>query len=346
VLLAMSGGVDSSAAAWLLREAGAEVVGATFRNYCFQDAGPLPEKACCSVAAVDDARRVCLDLGLEHVLVDETERFGREVMDHFAAEYRRGRTPNPCLRCNTAVRFPRLLEEAERLGCDFVATGHYVRLVSAEGRRFLARGRDQAKDQSYFLAGVDPASYGRLLFPCGEFEKAEIREMAAEAGLHVASKAESQDVCFLAGRSLEDYLGGLGALHPGEVVGPCGEIRGEHRGVELFTVGQRQGLGVALGRPVYVIRVEAESGRVYLGEESELLAREIVADEAWLGGEPETGKIRYRSAARPVESAVLEGGLLRLRFAEPVKAAAPGQSLVLYAGDRVVGHGVIREARP
>ena len=328
------------------REAGAEVVGATFRNYCFQEAGSLPEKACCSVEAVDDARRVCLELGLDHVMVDETERFGREVMEHFEAEYRRGRTPNPCLRCNTAVRFPRLLEEAERLGFDFVATGHYVRLVEEGGRRFLARGRDVGKDQSYFLAGVDPDIYGRLLFPCGEYEKAEIRALAAEAGLHVASKPESQDVCFLSGRSLEDYLGGRGALHPGEVVGPCGEVRGQHSGVELFTVGQRQGLGVALGRPVYVTRVDPESGRVYLGEEADLLAREIVADEAWLIGEPQTGKIRYRSAARPVDSAVLEDGLLRVRFAEPVKAAAPGQSLVLYAGDRVVGHGVIREARP
>ncbi len=350
VLLAMSGGVDSSVAAWLLKGAGAEVVGATFRNFCFSERDDLPERSCCSLEAVDDARRVCEKLGIEHALVDETERFEREVVDDFHDEYARGRTPNPCVRCNTAVRFPRLLDEAERLGCQAVATGHYARIVEEEGELYLARGVDGGKDQSYFLAGMDPAGYTRTLFPLGEFEKPAVREMAREAGLHIAEKGESQDVCFMTGRSLEDYLTDFGALRRGEIVGPDGEVLGEHRGVELFTVGQRQGLGVALGRPVYVTRVEAETGRVYLGEESDLLARAVRAGAAWLapGAEsaPLTGKIRYRSEPRPVESLVLDGDQLSLRFAEPVSAAAPGQSLVLYSGDRVMGHGIIEEAGP
>jgi len=182
VLLAMSGGVDSSVAAWLLREAGAEVVGATFRNVCFSERDELPERSCCSLEAVGDARRVCDELGVEHIIVDETERFEREVIDDFHAEYARGRTPNPCVRCNTAVRFPRLIEEADRLGCDAVATGHYARIVSEGGVLYLARGRDEAKDQSYFLAGMDPSTYSRLLFPLGAFDKPTVRGMAKSTG--------------------------------------------------------------------------------------------------------------------------------------------------------------------
>ncbi len=350
VLLAMSGGVDSSVAAWLLREAGAEVVGATFRNFCFTERDDLPERSCCSLEAVDDARRVCEKLGIEHALVDETERFEREVVDDFHDEYARGRTPNPCVRCNTAVRFPRLLEEADRLGCDAVATGHYARIVAGGDDLFLARGRDGGKDQSYFLAGMDPAGYTRTLFPLGDFEKPAVREMAREAGLHIAEKGESQDVCFMTGRTLEDYLSDFGALRRGEIIGPDGAVLGEHRGVELFTVGQRQGLGVALGRPVYVTRVDAANGRVHLGEESDLFALSVTASWAWLAPGAETaaltGKIRYRSEPRPVVSLELAGDRLSLRFAAPVSAAAPGQSLVLYEGDRVMGHGIIEEAGP
>jgi len=349
-LLAMSGGVDSSVAAWLLREAGAEVAGATFRNVCFGEKSDLPERSCCSTEAVGDARRVCETLGIEHFIVDETERFEREVIDDFHEEYARGRTPNPCVRCNTAVRFPRLLEEAGRLGYDFVATGHYAR-IEAEGEAlFLARGLDAAKDQSYFLAGMDPKGYGRIEFPLGGLDKPTVREMARAAGLHIAEKGESQDVCFMTGRTLEDYLSDFGGLRRGEIIGPDGNVVGEHPGLELFTVGQRQGLGVALGRPVYVTRVDASTGRVYLGEESELLARRVLAESAWLAKEAEglplTGKIRYRSEARPVESLEFADGRMRVNFAEPVSAPAPGQSLVFYHGDRVMGHGVIEEAGP
>jgi tRNA-uridine 2-sulfurtransferase len=348
VLLAMSGGVDSSVAAWLLREAGAEVLGATFRNFCFTERDDLPERSCCSLEAVDDARRVCEKLGIEHVLVDETERFEREVIDNFHDEYARGRTPNPCVRCNTAVRFPRLLDEAEYLGCDAVSTGHYARIVDHAGSLYLARGRDEGKDQSYFLAGMDPGGYAGTLFPLGDFEKPVVREMAREAGLHIAEKGESQDVCFMTGRTLESYLSDFGALSRGEIIGPDGSVVGEHRGVELFTVGQRQGLGVALGHPVYVTRVDAETGRLYLGEDSDLLASRVVARQAWLApgamDVPLGGKIRYRSEACAVESLDLSGGCLTLRFADPVSAAAPGQSLVLYDGDRVMGQGIIEEA--
>ena len=259
VLVAMSGGVDSSVAAVLLASAGAEVTGATFKNFCFTEAGELPGRSCCSVEAVADALAVCRAIGIPHTLVDETERFGRNVIDDFDAEYRAGRTPNPCARCNSAVRFPRLLEEASRLGCDYVATGHYARVCMSDDRLFLARGLDGDKDQSYFLAGMDPGSYVRVLFPLGGLRKARTRELAREAGLHVHEKPESQDVCFLAGRSLRDYLGGRGLLRPGPVLGPEGERLGEHPGAGPSPGGARGrggggGGGVPSMSPAWTLR--------------------------------------------------------------------------------------------
>ena len=345
VLVAMSGGVDSSVAAALLVGAGAEVVGATYKNFCFSETDELPGRSCCSVDAVADALAVCRKLGVAHSVVDETERFGVEVVDNFHSEYGAGRTPNPCVRCNSQVRFPRLIEEADAIGCDFVATGHYARIVQEGGRHYLAAAADDEKDQSYFLAAIDPRHYARMLFPIGEIEKSVTRELAREAGLHVHEKRESQDICFLAGRSLKEYLGGRGELSPGPILDGEGRELGRHEGVELLTIGQRHGLGVAADRPLYVTKIDAADASVMLGGAEELLRRELRCRLNWLheGAEaaPLAARIRYRSPARPIEYFNRENGEFVLRFAEPVSAPAAGQSLVLYRRDRVMGEGTI-----
>jgi tRNA-specific 2-thiouridylase len=346
VLLALSGGVDSSLAAHLLLEAGAEVTGTTFRNYCFGEETVLPERSCCSVESVRDARRVCDTLNIEHRVIDETERFELAVIDNFQDEYSKARTPNPCVRCNTEVRFPRLMEEALRGGFDLVATGHYARILPGDPWQ-MACGLDSGKDQSYFLAGLAPEFYPLVVFPLGAMQKTEVRSLARAAGLHVAGKKESQDICFLGGSSLADYLRQFGALHPGEIIGPEGNVLGEHPGMELFTIGQRHGLGVAAGRPLYVRHMDAETGRITLGEESDLLCRELRASSAWFRpGSGLRGRVRYRSEAQRLESVEFEDGWLRVKFEEPVSAVAPGQSLVLYDGDRVAGHGIIESSMP
>ena len=353
VLVAMSGGVDSSVAAALLAERGAEVVGATYKNFCFTDSDELPGRSCCSVDAVADALAVCRHLGIEHRVVDETERFTAEVVENFEAEYANGRTPNPCVRCNSEVRFPRLIEEAVSDGFDYVATGHYARLVEEDGTLHLARGLDASKDQSYFLAALRPESYSRLLFPLGDLDKSETRALARRAGLHVHEKRESQDVCFLAGGTLRDYLDDRGLLRPGTIVDGAGKVLGEHPGAALYTVGQRHGLGVAAGRPVYVTAIDIEAGTVTVGEESDLAAREIVGFGGWvhptllagLERAPLQARIRYRHAGAAVDRWRLDANGLVVSLAEPVKAAAPGQSLVLYADDRVVAFAVIDSAR-
>lgn len=349
VLVAMSGGVDSSAAAALLIEQGALVEGATTKNFCFAETDELPGRSCCSVDAVADARAVCARLGIAHRVVDETDRFRREVIDHFETEYASGRTPNPCLRCNSQVRFPRFVEEARAQGFDAVATGHYARLVEMEGQRFLARAADGEKDQSYFLAAMDAALYPWLLFPLGALTKAETREAARRHGLHVAEKRESQDICFLGGRTLRDYLGERALLRPGPLLAADGRQLGEHAGAALYTVGQRHGLGVAGGEPLYVLRVDAASGEVVVGGAEALAAQGLLCERAWLHpalrldapGLALTARIRYRGPAQALRSLHWEGEALRVDFAEPLRAVAPGQSLVLYAGERVVGHGII-----
>lgn len=348
VLVAMSGGVDSSVAAGLLVAQGATVVGATYKNFCFTDTDALPGRSCCSVDAVADALQVCRRLDIQHRVIDETERFGREVRDDFHDEYAAGRTPNPCVRCNARVRFPRLVEEARAEGFDFVATGHYARVLQDDVGHFLAQGLDAGKDQSYFLAGMDPACYPSVLFPLGELSKDATRAAAREQGLHVHEKRESQDVCFLAGRSLRDYLGERGLLEPGPILDAAGAVIGEHAGAALYTLGQRHGLGVAGPGPLYVTAIDADANTVTLGEESALGRARLSCREAWVHpalraepGQALGAKIRYRSAPVPVRNWRCAAGRLDVEFASPVKAAAPGQSLVLYGGDRVLGHGLI-----
>ncbi|MFQ5600726.1 MAG: tRNA 2-thiouridine(34) synthase MnmA [Candidatus Krumholzibacteriia bacterium] len=346
VLLAMSGGVDSSAAAVLLQRRGARVLGLTMKNFCYSDVEDGGNTSCCSLSHLLDARRVCEVLGIEHFLLDATRLFGRLVIDRFVSEYEVGRTPNPCVDCNQLVRFPLLVARARELGASLVATGHYARSGrDAAGRHFVRRGVDASKDQSYFLHGVPHDCLECCVFPLGDLEKSEARRVAREAGLPVAEKPESQEICFLPAGGRGTFLEERGSPRQGELVDVGGTRLGAHRGIGNFTVGQRRGLNVAVGRPLYVQRIEAETDTVVLGDVPSLGSGGIEIDHVWLGGEFPPGKlgvqVRYRSAPAAVREIVRTGGRALVRFASPQRAVAPGQAAVLYGGDAVVGGGRI-----
>jgi len=335
----MSGGVDSSVAAALLAERGCEPVGITLKLWEAPPEETFPGR-CCTPTDVDDARRVCARLGIPHYTLDWREAFRREVVEQFVAEYRRGRTPNPCVRCNDLLKFDRLVRRARHLDAAWVATGHYARIV--DGPRLL-RGLDRDKDQSYFLAGIRADVLPGICFPLGGLDKAEVRAVAARLGLPTANKRESQDVCFVPdGRTAAFVAAAGGAGEPGEIVDEEGRVLGRHPGVHGFTVGQRKGLGVAAPHPLYVLRVDALRRRLVVGPAERLAATRIRAEGWNTLRAPEPGEalevqVRYRSTASAVIR--LEGDTLVVE--EPIRAVAPGQAVVLYAGDEVVAGGTI-----
>jgi tRNA-specific 2-thiouridylase len=347
----MSGGVDSSVAAALLVEQGYDVVGATMKLFCYGD--DVPERPCCSLDSIADARRVSDRLGIPHYVLSLESQFGRDVVDDFVNEYARGRTPIPCVRCNTFTKFRDLLRTADSIGADFVATGHYARVRGGT----LHRGRDPLKDQTYFLWGIDRAVVQRLLLPVGEMTKAETRAVARRLGLaHVADKVESQDICFVPdGDHAKVISRRLGAdtpsLAPGPFVLSDGREVGEHAGYARFTIGQRRGLPGGFAEPMYVVAIRPAERAVVIGPRGELLGRGLVAREVnWLTDAPAVGghvrvQIRHRAAPAAAEIVRLDGAELELALDEPVAAITPGQSLVLYDGERVLGGGIIESAR-
>jgi tRNA-specific 2-thiouridylase len=351
----MSGGVDSSVAAALLQEAGYEVVGVTMRIWpCDDPAVPMDEeKSCCSLAAVEDARRVARDCGFQHHAMNLRDEFRRQVIDDFVSEYRQGRTPNPCIRCNQYVRFPALLHRARQLDCEYIATGHYARVTHNEetGRWELRRGVDDDKDQSYVLYGMTQEELAHARFPLGEWTKPQVREAAAKFGLSVAERPESQDICFLPEECYTEFLEREAPelARRGPIVDLEGKVVGEHRGIIHYTVGQRRGLRMAVGEPRYVVRIDAARNMVVIGPETALGHKEFrAAMVKWVsrGYAPESGgwltaQIRYRSPAARCLLEPVDAETVRGTFAEPQRAIAPGQSAVFYDGDRVVCGGVI-----
>lgn len=341
VAVAMSGGVDSAVA--LLR-AGPEALGVTLRLWLDPE-GPSAERACCSPEAVVAARETCHALGLPHVTLDLREQFRRAVVEAFVRDYGRGRTPNPCTRCNGAFRFAELLAFARRAGAATLATGHYARVVTHKGRALLGRGADADKDQSYMLARLDPRRLARVWFPLGESSKAEVRSEAARAGLAVASRPESQEACFLAGGDYRSFLERQGLrAERGPIVDEAGTKLGEHDGHWRFTPGQRRGIGVAAGAPLYALRSEPATNTLVVGPREALARRRVrVAGRLYVPAERVEAKLRYRSPAVPASvEPVLRGFLLELD--EPAYGVAPGQTAVLYEGDAVVGSGVVVSA--
>ena len=355
VVVAMSGGVDSSVAAYLLAREGYDVVGVTMRLWVAEDEDITPDhQGCCSIEDIEDARLVCQTLGVPHYVINVEREFREHVMDYFVDEYAHGRTPHPCIACNDRIKFDFLMRRAQMLDATFVATGHYARIVrdEATGERSLLKGVDDGKDQSYVLYGLTAELLERVLLPVGWYSKSQIRELAREADLHLAEKTDSQDICFIPKGDYREFLQKRMTPHPGELVHLDGRVLGAHKGIEYFTVGQRRGLGVAptapVSEPLFVTRVDADSRRVYLGPESALYEREVhVAGANYVGGNaPEgpvqvTAKIRYNGLDA---SAVLEAtpnGSATLTFDEPQRAVTPGQAAVFFQGDRVLGGGVV-----
>jgi tRNA-specific 2-thiouridylase len=338
VAVAMSGGVDSAVA--LLR-AGPDAIGVTLRLW-LDPRGPDAERACCSPEAVLAARRSCHRLGLPHITLDLREEFRRAVVAPFVRGYAEGQTPNPCIRCNGSFRFAELFSFAERAGASRLATGHYTRIVERGGRLLLARAADEAKDQSYMLARLDPRFLERLWFPLGDQGKDETRAEAARAGLEVASRAESQEACFLAGGDYRDFLERHGLLpQDGPVVDEEGNELGRHRGFWRFTPGQRKGLGIAAAEPLYALRTEPRTNAVVVGGRAALATHEVRArGRLHVQVTRAQVKLRYRSPAVAAD-VIPEPGGFRLRLDEAAHAVAPGQAAVLYHEDAVVGAGTI-----
>jgi len=347
VAVAMSGGVDSAVAALLAREEGAEVVGITVKLWA--DPETDGTKACCSPEAVLGARALAHQLGMPHFTLDLEEDFRRRVVDRFIGGYSEGSTPNPCILCNGEVRLAAMIDLAERLGAERLLTGHYARIVEDADGPLLAGAADQAKDQSYMLAALPPELLSRLGFPLTELTKPEVREIAARHNLSVARKAESQDLCFLAGQGKRGFLrrhGGLGERE-GAIVDSSGRTVGRHRGHHDFTVGQRRGIGVSAPEALYVLATDAATNTVTVGTRAELEQRSVRVRDAVLhrdGGEVDRVKLRYRSRALPATVAATGRGRhasLEVQLGEAFAGVAPGQTAVLMAGERIVGHGTI-----
>ena len=350
VVVAMSGGVDSSVAALLLHRAGWDVVGVTLKLYSLDETElPADHQGCCTLDDVEDARAVCRRLGIPHYVLNMEREFHDQVMDYFVAEYRRGRTPHPCIACNDKIKFNQLMARADALGAEYVATGHYARVERARGGAILRKGADHGKDQSYVLFGMTQAQLARTLLPVGGYRKEEIRQLALDAGLITADKPESQDICFIPLGDYREFLRQRASGVPGEIVELDGAVVGTHQGIEYFTVGQRRGLGLphTPGEPRYVVRLEADSNRVVVGPESALYAGETwvsgvnyVSGEALDEGTLVSVKIRYKSYEAAATLHPRPGGVL-VRFLEPQRAVTPGQAAVFYDGDTLLGGGTI-----
>ena len=354
VVVAMSGGVDSSVAALLLKRQGYEVVGVTMRLWSSEqaDAASL-SKRCCSVEDVQDARRVCDAIGARHYFMNFEREFQRHVVDYFVREYDNGRTPHPCLACNDKIKFDFLLRRALFMDADYIATGHYARIRREGDRAKLLKGADGGKDQSYVLFTLRQEELRRLLLPVGEFAKSDIRRIAAEGGLPVADKPDSQEICFIPDNDYRKFVGDRATPKPGEFVDSEGKVLGTHPGIHFFTVGQRRGLGLRgnTGAPMYVTAIDADANRVVLGSDADLMRSELWASRVnYIAGERprapiEVGaKIRYKATESAATLTPRGDEWASLMFHEPQRAITPGQAVAFYQGDEIIGGGIIETA--
>ncbi len=350
-LVAMSGGVDSSVAAALMLEQGYDVVGVTLKQWEGVD-GSMPTAGCCTLADAEDARRVAAQLGIPYYVLDYVDEFTRAVVEPFAEAYLRGITPNPCIECNRRVRFAALLDRTRELGCDVLVTGHHARVENHDGVFRLRRATDGTKDQSYVLHMLDQDALAKIRLPVGELTKRDVRARAAEMGLRTASKPDSQDICFVASGDYRDFLANRHSevASPGDVLDTDGVVVGRHGGTAGFTIGQRKGLGVAVGSPRYVVDITPAGQTITIGTYEDLLTDRCAVEEMSFTHEPPTVgdtvgvKVRYRS--EPVDATVVAtGDRWEFSFLESQARPAPGQSLVMYEGEFVLGGGIIIDDR-
>ena len=353
VLVGMSGGVDSSVTTHLLKQQGYDVVGVTMKVWP-QDCISRAEDKCCGPSAIADARGVAHKLGVPHYVVDEADQFEKLVINYFSSEYRAGRTPNPCVMCNELLKFGNLWTKAAALGAEYIATGHYAIIEHHADHSVLRKGRDDRKDQSYFLFSLRQEQLGRALTPLGGMTKPEIRAIARELGLKVADKVDSQEICFVPGNDYKAFLRshlGDEEFHRGGIYDTEGKYLADHEGIEMFTIGQRKGLPGGSPKPLYVVDIDPETSRVIVGGEEDLICEEFEVDRVnWHVPEdeiPETLSVKIRYAHPGTEATVepLEKHRARIRLHTPQRAVTPGQASVFYDGDRVIGGGwIVRKA--
>jgi tRNA-specific 2-thiouridylase len=341
-LVAMSGGVDSSVAAALMKDSGHDVIGVTLKLWAGPN-GEAPTAGCCTVSDAEDARRVAAELGIPYYVLDYTEEFTDGVVDRFIHDYASGRTPNPCIECNRTVKFDRLLNRLDDFDCDILVTGHHARVHEIDGEWVLLRGTDEAKDQSYVLSMLTQRELERTRFPVGELTKKEVRRIAATMGMRSAHKPESMDICFVGQRDYRGFLrdNAPEAFEPGKIVDREGNEMGAHRGVVEFTIGQRRGLGLAVGEPKFVVDIDPDSSTVVVGDRAQLaVGRAELRQLTWTNGHRSDPHVmaQYRAHGEPV-GATLDG--TALTFDEPQEAVAPGQTVAFYDDDRVLGGGLI-----
>ncbi len=354
VLVAMSGGIDSTVTAMMLHEEGYEVIGITMKTWDYANSGGTQkETGCCSLDSINDARQVAVDMGFHHFIIDIRDEFGDYVIDNFVDEYLAGRTPNPCVLCNTHIKWSALLKRADALDCEFIATGHYAKIKEADGRKYITKAVDENKDQSYVLWGLSQECMSRSRFPLGEYTKPEVRQMAYDWGYtDLSKKGESYEICFVPDNDYRGFLkrrvdGLEERVAGGQFVNTRGEVIGEHKGYPFYTVGQRKGLGVAFGEPMYVTEIQPESNRVVLGTVEELVRNgmqvgkiNLMKYEQLPDGLEAVTKIRYKDSGT-LSQLKQEGDKVSVEFLANVRGVAPGQSAVFYEGDDVIGGGII-----
>jgi len=357
VIVAMSGGVDSSVAAALLLEKGYRVIGITMKMFNYEEVGGNihRESSCCGLDSFNDARMVAVKLGIPHYIVDYSESFGKEVIDNFVNEYKNGRTPNPCVICNQKIKWEGLLEKAEKLGADYIATGHYARIVfNEQSKRYeIVRAKDSSKDQTYALWGLSQKALSKTIFPLGDFTKSEVRELAAKFNLKTATKEESFEICFVADNDYRRFLKERFEITDEKITNGDillnGKTVGRHDGIPFYTIGQRSGIG-AHGEKVYVAEIDPVRNIIQIGKNDALLHKELIAAnvnlvsvEKILDNMKVQAMVRYKDTPSPAVVTQTSEQRIHLIFEQPKRAITPGQSLVMYDGDRLVGGGVIEK---
>ena len=347
-LIAMSGGVDSSVAALLMSDC--ERVGCTMRLFETEESEKENPNSCCSLEDVEDARSVCYRMGIPYHVFNFRDDFEEKIIKKFVDSYRRGITPNPCIDCNRYMKFDKLFDRAMELGCDLVVTGHYARVEEKDGKYLLKKAVDPSKDQSYVLYSLTQEQLRHIRFPLGGLTKDEVRRIAAENGFVNASKPDSQDICFVPDGDYAEFIERYGgAPEPGDFIDVNGAVMGRHKGISHYTIGQRKHLGISVGEPIYVVKINAGDNTVTLGDESCLFGTIAEVDDFnWISGEVPCApvrckaKTRYRQTEQPAVAAANPDGSVTVTFDEPIRAITPGQACVLYDGDTVLGGGVIR----